>query len=38
MHPINWAFLKDELREELGKFLFKKTQRRPMVLPVIIEV
>ncbi len=38
MHPINWTFLKDELREELGKFLFKKTARRPMVLPVIIEV
>ena len=38
MHPINWTFLKDELREELGKFLFRKTERRPMVLPVIIEV
>ena len=38
MHPINWAFLRDELREELGKFLFRKTERRPMVLPVIIEV
>ena len=38
MHPINWTFLRDELREELGKFLFRKTARRPMVLPVIIEV
>ena len=38
MHPINWSFLRDELREELGKFLFRKTARRPMVLPVIIEV
>jgi ribonuclease J len=38
MHPINWTYLRDELREELGKFLFKKTERRPMVLPVIIEV
>ena len=38
MHPINWTYLKDELREELGKFLFRKTERRPMVLPVIIEV
>lgn len=38
MHPINWTFLRDELREELGKFLFRKTERRPMVLPVIIEV
>ena len=38
MHPINWTFLRDELRESLGKFLFRKTERRPMVLPVIIEV
>ncbi|MBI2610166.1 ribonuclease J [Candidatus Giovannonibacteria bacterium] len=38
MHPINWAFLRDEIREELGKFLFRKTKRRPMVLPVIIEI
>jgi len=38
MHPINWTFLRDEIRESLGKFLFRKTERRPMVLPVIIEV
>ncbi|MEK7085228.1 MAG: hypothetical protein AAB904_01725, partial [Patescibacteria group bacterium] len=38
MHPINWTFLRDDLREELGKFLFRKTARRPMVLPVIIEI
>jgi ribonuclease J len=38
MHPLNWTYLRDELREELGKFLFRKTERRPMVLPVIIEV
>ncbi|MDP3772291.1 MAG: ribonuclease J [bacterium] len=36
--PINWVFVKDELREKLGQFLFQKTQRRPMVLPVVIEV
>ena len=38
MHPINWAHVKDELREKIGQFLFSKTQRRPMVLPVVIEV
>ena len=36
--PINWTHVKDELREDLGQFLFNKTQRRPMVLPVVIEV
>ncbi|MEK7599292.1 MAG: ribonuclease J [Patescibacteria group bacterium] len=38
MHPINWTFVKDNLRDDIGKFLFQKTHRRPMVLPVIIEV
>lgn len=30
--------VKDAIREELGKFLFEKTERRPMILPVLIEV
>lgn len=38
VHPINWVHIKDSLREKIGQFLFSKTQRRPMVLPVIIEV
>jgi ribonuclease J len=38
MHPINLAYVKDMLRDQVGKFLFQKTKRRPMVLPVIIEV
>lgn len=38
MHPVNLAYVKDVLRDQVGKFLFQKTQRRPMVLPVIIEV
>lgn len=40
-HPESGAFadhLKDKIRREIGQFLFKKTKRRPMVLPVIIEV
>lgn len=36
--PLNIAYLKDEIREDIGRFLFQKTERRPMVLPVIIEV
>ncbi len=34
----NPAYLKDKLRDDLGEFLYKKTERRPMILPVIIEV
>jgi ribonuclease J len=36
--PINWTYLKDLIRDEIGLFLFQKTERRPMVLPVVIEV
>ena len=38
MHPVNLSYVKDVLRDQIGKFLFQKTKRRPMVLPVIIEV
>lgn len=36
--PANWEYVKNNIRETVGSFLFTKTQRRPMVLPVIIEV
>ena len=35
---INQAYIKENLRDKIGQFLFTKTQRRPMVLPVVIEV
>lgn len=35
---INWEYLKKALREDVGEFLFKETERRPMVIPVVIEV
>jgi ribonuclease J len=31
-------YIRNKIRNEIGKFLFKKTERRPMILPVIIEV
>ena len=37
-HTFNEGYIRDNLRNEIGLFLFKKTQRRPMVLPVVIEV
>jgi len=36
--PIDWAYVKDNLRDKMGQFLYNKTRRRPMILPVIIEV
>ncbi len=38
MHPINLDYVRNVLREEIGKFLFQKTHSRPIVLPVLIEV
>ncbi|MFA6897674.1 MAG: ribonuclease J [Patescibacteria group bacterium] len=37
-NDINWTYVKDNIRDQVGQFLFDKTQRRPMVLPVVIEV
>ncbi len=34
----NWNYIKKNIQEDVGKFLFQKTKRRPMILPVIIEV
>ncbi|OGZ61641.1 MAG: hypothetical protein A3H51_00085 [Candidatus Spechtbacteria bacterium RIFCSPLOWO2_02_FULL_38_8] len=37
-HTANWDYVKDNIKEQLGSLLYQKTQRRPMVLPVIIQV
>ncbi len=34
----NWAYLRNVIRDEVGEYLYQKTERRPMVLPVIIEI
>jgi len=35
---VNPDYIKEEIRNQIGEFLFVKTERRPMVLPVVIEV
>lgn len=34
----NWAYLRNVVRDEIGEYLYQKTERRPMVLPVVIEI
>jgi len=33
-----WSAIKTQVREHLGKHLFEQTRRRPMILPIIMEV
>jgi len=35
---VNWTNLKEEIKKKIGQFLFSKTERRPIILPVVIEV
>lgn len=34
----NWAYLRNVIRDEIGEYLYQRTERRPMILPVVIEV
>ena len=34
----DWGKIKSSLRDELSDYLWKKTKRRPMILPIIMEV
>ena len=33
-----WSVLKNDIREAIGRYLYEKTRRRPMILPIIMEV
>ena len=34
----DWGRIKSNIREALGNYIWKKTKRRPMILPIILEV
>ena len=40
-NPLTWADsnqIRNDIRDKIGQFIFTKTEKRPMVLPVVIEV
>jgi len=37
-NAMNGNYVKENIRNKIGGFLYTKTQRRPMILPVLIEV
>lgn len=34
----DWGRIKSEIKESLGEFVWKETKRRPMIIPIIMEV
>ncbi len=36
--PLDVDYLKSLVRDQIGQFLYTRTKRRPMILPVVIEV
>ena len=36
-HVTDWSKIKNTIRDSLGDFLWKRTKRRPMILPIIME-
>lgn len=37
-HIGDWAYIKGSIKDDLAKFIFKETKRKPMILPVIMDI
>lgn len=38
MHPINFDYVKENMSDEVGRFLFQQTAKKPIVIPVVLGV
>jgi len=38
LNVFEWSGIKQEIRDQLNYFLYEKTKRRPMIIPIIMEV
>jgi len=38
MNPIDFDYIKNNLGESISKFLYQKTAKRPLVIPVVLSV
>jgi ribonuclease J len=37
-HASDWSFVKDKIKHTLSEYLYERTHRRPMILPIVMEV
>ncbi len=37
-HHVDWQFVKNKIRDTLSRYVWEQTRRRPMILPVVMEV
>ncbi len=37
-HTADWTYVKSKIKDTLSDFLYERTKRRPMILPVVMEV
>ena len=37
-HISEWSAIKSNVRDALGRYLYERTKRRPMILPIIMEI
>jgi ribonuclease J len=35
---VDWNFIKNKIRDSLSEFVYQKIKRRPMILPIVVEV